>query len=53
MKILGKSVNLFRIRNRRGFAAVCHNCLTEGSTKDQATDRMVKALRRTLKKNKK
>ena len=43
MKIFGKNVHLFKIRNRRGYAAVCNGCLTEGSTKNQAIDRMVKA----------
>jgi|GEM_PF-265499 len=41
-----KKVKIFKIQNRRGYAAVCLNNLTEGSTPFQAYDRMIKALRR-------
>ncbi|UCG35620.1 MAG: hypothetical protein JSW17_02155 [Candidatus Omnitrophota bacterium] len=41
-----KKVKIFKIQNRRGYAAVCFNNLTEGSTPSQAYDRMAKALRR-------
>ena len=41
------------MKNRRGYAALCHDCLTEGSTKNEAYDRMTKAIRRVTKKVKK
>ena len=50
MKIGTRSVNIFKIKNRSGYAAICCEHLTEGSTKEQAYDRMVKAINRTLKK---
>ena len=50
MKIAGKTVKIFRIKNRKGFAALCCDRLTEGATQAQAYDRMVKAMRRTAKK---
>jgi len=46
MKIEGKSVSVFKIKNRRGYAAVCSGNLTEGKTPRQAGERMKKALRR-------
>ena len=46
-KIGHLKVNIFRIKNRQGFAAVCFEHLTEGKTSQEAYDRMVKALRRT------
>lgn len=52
MKILGKSVKVFKIKNRRGYAALCNDHLTEGSTSAQACERMAKALKRTSKKRK-
>lgn len=51
-KIGGKSVKIFSIRNRRGYAALCDDHLTEGATLNQAFDRMVKALARTERKRK-
>ncbi len=53
MKIEKFTVKIFKMRNRRGYAALCHDCLTEGATKNQAYDRMVKAIRRITKKAKK
>ncbi|HOX54033.1 MAG: hypothetical protein PHI86_06410 [Candidatus Omnitrophica bacterium] len=50
MKIQGRSVKVFKIKNRRGFAAVCDNHLTEGGTSAQACSRMAKALRRKRKR---
>ena len=47
MRIDNREVKVFKIRNRRGYAAVCRDHLTEGSTAAQALDRMNKALRRT------
>ncbi len=40
-------VEIFKIKNRNGFAAVCAEHLTEGDTPAQAYERMVKAIRRT------
>ena len=45
-------VEIFKIKNRVGFAAVCCQHLTEGKTPQEAYDRMVKALRRSNRKNK-
>ncbi|HTL47687.1 MAG TPA: hypothetical protein VL688_06455 [Verrucomicrobiae bacterium] len=39
-------VTIFKISNRRGFAAVCMRNLTEGRSADQAFQRMAKAVRR-------
>jgi hypothetical protein len=52
MKIGNKSVKIFKIVNRRGYAAICANHLTEGRSVQQACDRMVKAVRRTGRKRK-
>lgn len=43
-------VHVFKIKNRRGYAAVCCDHLTEGNTPVEARERMVKALRRTNRK---
>lgn len=45
-------VAIFKIKNRNGYAAVCFNHLTEGKNPQEAYERMVKALRRTNKKEK-
>jgi hypothetical protein len=50
MRLGKKSVKLFKIKNRRGFAAVCLDHLTEGQTRKQALDRMEKALKRKRKR---
>jgi hypothetical protein len=50
MRIAGKAVKIFKIKNRKGYAAVCCDRLTEGATQAQAFDRMVKAMRRTGRK---
>ena len=48
---IGKlSVRIFKIKNRKGYAAFCSDHLTEGRTSQQAFDRMVKAVRRSSKK---
>ena len=39
-------VTIFKIKNRRGYAAVCMNNLTEGSSPVQAFFRMTKAVKR-------
>ncbi|MCK9595271.1 MAG: hypothetical protein M0R35_06295 [Candidatus Omnitrophica bacterium] len=50
MKIGSLEVKAFKIKNRKGYAAICGDNLTEGATIQQAYDRMVKAVRRTAKK---
>jgi hypothetical protein len=50
MKIGHLDVEIFKIRNRRGYAAICCEHLTEGPTQQEAYDRMVKAVRRTQRK---
>jgi hypothetical protein len=46
-KIGHLKVEIFKIRNRVGFAAVCFEHLTEGATAQEAYQRMEKALRRS------
>ena len=43
------AIKIFKIKNRKGFAAICSSHLTEGKTKEQARERMLKALRRKKK----
>ena len=50
MKIGRQNAKVFKIKNRRGYAAVCGGHLTEGATIHQACERMHKALRRTSKR---
>jgi len=50
IKIGHLKVHIFKIKNREGYAAVCFDHLTEGKTSQEAHDRMVKALRRTNRK---
>ncbi len=50
VKIGEKSVKIFNIKNRAGFAALCDDHLTEGKTPEEAYDRMVKAINRTYRK---
>lgn len=52
MKIDGREVRFFKIKNRKGFAAICSDHLTEGASRGEAYARMVKALRRTSRKTK-
>ena len=40
---------VFKIKNRSGYAAICDEHLTEGKTREEALDRMLKALKRTAK----
>lgn len=49
-KIGHLKVQIFKIKNRRGYAAVCFEHLTEGKTPQEAYERMVKALRRSNRK---
>lgn len=46
-KISSKTVSVFKLKNRRGFAALCRNHLTEGRSPVQAFERMVKAVKRS------
>jgi len=40
-------VKVFKIKNRRGYAGIFMNHLTEGRTSVQVLDRMAKALKRS------
>lgn len=51
-KIGHLKVEIFKIKNRSGFAAICFEHLTEGKTALEAYARMVKALRRSNRKEK-
>lgn len=42
-----KPVQIFKMKNRKGFAAICDGHLTEGLTRQEAAARMQKALSRT------
>jgi hypothetical protein len=46
MPVKSPKIKIFKIKNRKGYAAVCQNNLTEGSTVLQAYQRMGKALKR-------
>jgi len=43
-------IRVFKIKNRKGYAALCQDHLTEGKTRTQALDRMQKALKRKTKR---
>lgn len=45
-KVWMSQVKTFKIKNRRGYAAVCKDNLTEGASVSQALERMNKALKR-------
>ena len=45
-KISPMKVRIFKIVNRRGYAAISLNNLTEGTTANKAYGRMIKALKR-------
>lgn len=47
MKINVQKIRIFKMCNRKGYAALCLNHLTEGRTLFQVYDRMLKALRRS------
>lgn len=49
-KIGRKSVKIFKMKNRSGYAGLCDEHLTEGRTPTQVMDRMEKALARTERK---
>lgn len=48
-KIGHLKVEIFKIKNRSGYAAICYDHLTEGKTPQEAHERMIKALRRSNK----
>jgi len=50
MKIGNRNVRIFKISNRRGYAAICGNCLTEGKSQQEAAARMTKAVKRATRK---
>ncbi|MDD5495768.1 MAG: hypothetical protein PHP46_01550 [Candidatus Omnitrophica bacterium] len=50
MKIRGKPAKVFKIRNRKGYAAICCNNITEGRSSAMACARMEKALLRKPKR---
>ena len=45
-KLPREKVQIFKLRNRSGYAALYKNNLTEGKTADQAYARMLKAANR-------
>ena len=45
-KISKREVSIFKIKNRRGYAAVCRKNLTEGTSIIQAIARLNKTLKR-------
>ena len=53
MNINGHNVTVFKIKNRRGYAAIACDHVTEGATAQQALARIAKALKRTSRKGKK
>ncbi len=46
-KVPASQVKVFKITNRKGYAAICKDNLTEAATRAQVLDRMDKALKRT------
>ena len=46
MKVNVKKIKIFKMKNRKGYAAICLDRLTEGSTLHLTYDRMIKALKR-------
>ena len=46
-KIFSGKVKIFKLQNRRGYAAICMGNLTEGRSPVQAFYRMVKAVKRS------
>ena len=50
IKLDSKKLQVFKIRNRGGYAAIYQSNLTEGRTSAQAVSRMLKAVSRKPKK---
>ena len=46
MTINARKIKIFKLKNRKGYAALCRDHLTEGRTIHQVYDRMLKALKR-------
>ena len=47
MQVGASKIKIFKMKNRKGYAALCLNHLTEGRTLPRVYDRMQKALRRS------
>lgn len=47
MNINKRDIKIFKIKNRKGYAAICLGHLTEGASSSLAVDRMIKALKRS------
>jgi hypothetical protein len=47
MKVKTSCIRIFNIKNRKGYAAICKDHLTEGKTLYQVYERMLKALKRS------
>ena len=45
-KLSRRQVQVFKVKNRRSYAAICMNNLCEGSTPEQAVRRLYHPLRR-------
>lgn len=45
-KLSRSKVKIFKIKNRKGYAAICMNNLTEGPSSAEAIRRMAKAVKR-------
>jgi len=45
-KISKSKIQLLKLRNRKGYAAICLNNLTEGATPSQALERLKNPLKR-------
>lgn len=45
-KIASSQVVIFKVHNRRGYAAICMNNLTEGDTPQEAFERLKNPLKR-------
>ena len=45
-KLAASKVTIFKIKNRRGYAAIAFNNLTEGRSPVEAFNRMAKAVKR-------
>lgn len=45
-KLSSKKVNIFKIRNRKGYAAICLGNLTEGKSRQEAIARLKNPLKR-------
>ena len=46
-KVSARSIQIFKIKNRRGYAGMFQNHLTEGKSPAEVLARMAKALRRS------